>query len=393
MDQVKKEYGEDRTLILNAGNNFDVASHDSSLAPSYIVKALALTGTEVIAPGVSEIACGLEKLNKIVSNSSVQVISANLPGAMPYVLLSKNKGRMKVLVTSVVDPALLLKNNVTTAITVMDPVSALRHIHQHISHDLFIVVMHAGPEMISSVIEKCPDIDLVIDGMSSDFSPEQEPGTCPPVVANNNEGMYVAYIDYDGDKDQDGLNFSNPVQLKAVVGEITEDPQISALVKEYDQKRQEELRQQSATAQALSQFKASSHYVGSKSCNLCHAEINDSWVNSRHAGAMGSLVGKSRQNDPDCLSCHVTGMEKQSFPGILQVKEDNLMVGVQCEACHGPGADHSKDPQSVEMLTVNENTCTRCHTKFKDPGFNYNQDVYKVNHEHVKIGLNRHRDL
>ena len=375
--------------MVNAGNNFDIASHDKTLAPSYIVKALALSGTEVIAPGVSEIACGLEKLNKMVANSSVQVISANLPGFMPYALFSKNKGHMQVLVTSVIDPALLLKDNVLPSKAIADPVSALRRISQQVHHDLLVVIIHAGPEMISSIIEKCPGIDLVIDGMSPDFLPKPASEGCPPVVANNKEGMFVAYTDYDV-KGQNSPNFSDPVQLRAVVGQVAEDPQISALVKEYDLKRQEALRQQSAAdPEPTAGFEAGSDYVGSRSCYLCHSEINDSWANSRHAEAMDSLVKKSRQNDPDCLSCHVTGMNKQSVSGFMRVKEDHRMAGVQCEACHGPGADHSRNPTRIGMLTINENTCTRCHTKFKDPGFDYNQDIYKVNHGQVAIGLNK----
>ncbi len=387
IDRIKKETGSDRTLILNAGNNFDAASHDTALAPSYIVRALALTGTEVIAPGLSEMIHGSEGLNKMAAANSVPVVSANLPGFMPYVVLLKNKGRMKVLVTSVVDPALLIKNNSAPTV-IADPEQALRGIQSQIPHDLFVVVMHAGPEMISSVIEKCPGIDLLIDGMSPDFSSIQPPGSRPPIVANNKEGMYLAYIDYDGKEKDGGLKFSNPVQQRVVVGQIAEDPEISALVKEYEKVRRKALRQKSADPDSTAGFDALPHYVGSRSCRLCHAAINDSWASSRHAEAMNSLVKKSRQNDPDCLSCHVTGMEKQTAPELLWVKEDHPMAGVQCEACHGPGADHSKNPQSVEMQAVNENTCTRCHTEFKDPGFDYSRDVHKVNHGQVKVGLN-----
>ena len=388
IDQIKKETGSDRTLILNAGNNFDVASHDTSLAPPYIFKALALAGTEVIAPGLSEMVIGSERLNKMAATASVPVVSANLPGFMPYTVLLKNKGRMKVLVTSVMDPALLAKNNSAPAKVMADPVSSLCGMQAQVPHDLFVVVMHAGPEMISSVIEKCPGIDLVIDGMSPDFSPVQPSGSRPTIVANNKEGMYLAYIDYDGREKNGGVKFSKPVQQRIVVGQVAADLQVSALVKEYEQMRRKALREKSADPDFTAGFEAMPHYVGSRSCQLCHAAINDSWENSRHAEAMNSLVRESRQNDPDCLSCHVTGMEKQAPSELMWVQEDHPMAGVQCEACHGPGADHSQNPRSVGMQTVNEHTCTRCHTEFKDPGFDYSRDVHKVNHGQVKVGLN-----
>lgn len=387
---MKKECGNDRTLVLNAGNNFDSKSHDFALAGPFIVNALGISGTEVIAPGVSEIVAGLEKLNQMAENVSLQMISANLPGFMPYAVLLKNRGRMKVLVTSVMDPDLLIKRDTVPAKAPADPVSVLRRIHERIPHDLFVVIMHADPEMISTVVEKCPGIDLVIDALSSDFSLKQTPGGSPPIVANNKEGMYVAYVDYDGRNEKDVPIFSDPVAQRAVVGQVAEDSQISALVKEYELKRRNKLREKTDARQPEAEFKVRSHYVGSRSCTLCHAEINDSWASSRHAEAMDSLVEQSRQNDPDCLLCHVTGMEKQppSSTG-LWIKEDHPMAGVQCEACHGPGADHSQNPENFDMRKVDENTCTRCHTKFKDPGFDYSRDIYKVKHGQVKIGLSR----
>ncbi len=155
-------------------------SHDRDAAPSFILRALEISGTEVIAPGVQEVAFGLEKLRQMMDKSSIQVISANLPGFMPYTLLSKNKGRTKVLVTSVVDPELLIKNE-SPAKGIMDPVAALQSIQEQIPHDLFVVIMHAEPSMISSVIEKCPGIDLIIDGMNENF-PKDEGHINPPQV-------------------------------------------------------------------------------------------------------------------------------------------------------------------------------------------------------------------
>ena len=92
IDQVKKGFGNDRTLIVNAGNNFDPAAHDASLAASYIVKALGLGRTEVIAPGLSELAMGLETVTKMAAAASVPVVSANINGVLPYVVLPKKPG-------------------------------------------------------------------------------------------------------------------------------------------------------------------------------------------------------------------------------------------------------------------------------------------------------------
>lgn len=100
-------------------------------------------------------------------------------------------------------------------------------------------------------------------------------------------------------------------------------------------------------------------------------------------------MGKRRNNDPDCMSCHVTGMDEQPQASVyLGMSEEHPMAGVQCEACHGPGAEHSRNPSETAMLWVNERTCNRCHTDYTDPDFDYNRDVSIVNHGRVNIGLN-----
>ena len=60
IDRLKIESANESTLLINAGNNFDITSHDIHIAPSYIARALELKGTEVIAPGVQEITYGSE---------------------------------------------------------------------------------------------------------------------------------------------------------------------------------------------------------------------------------------------------------------------------------------------------------------------------------------------
>jgi hypothetical protein len=340
-----------------------------------------------MAPGVQEISYGSEKFHKLIDQTSIRAVSANVKGFMPYVVLSKNKGKTKVLVTSVIDPE-LLSSSVRKENDITDPVSALHSIQQKVSHDLFVVVMHAGSQKISSFIEKCPGIDLAIDAISRDDEQEDERSSLPPVVSNNENGMFVAYVDYDSENSA-GSYFSKSVKLRAVVGKVAEDPKISELVKEYEKKCQDDNQQLSVSGMyPETSFKVSSPYLGSRSCNLCHAEINERWANSRHANAMDSLVRKSKHKDPDCLSCHVTGMaDIASASEFLRLNENHPMAGVQCEACHGPGADHSQNPTDIAMLSVNEKTCIRCHTSYTDPDFDYSLAISSVHDDCFKNKL------
>ncbi len=336
-----------------------------------------------MAPGPTEIAYGTKKINRLAAETDLPVVSANLEGFQTYAILNKNSEHTRVLVTSVIDPALLSKEQGAAK----DPVPALQRIHRQVPHDLFVVVIHAGAEAVSSIIDQCPDIDLVIDGTASEFRPEQPAGNRPPVVANNTQGMYLAYIDY-AFNGRNRTKFSEPVQIKADVEKVAQDPIIRALIEEYDCQRQDFLKRQSKTRPASSNDReARTSYIGSQSCQVCHPEINDNWRDSRHAEAMDSLFSMSRQNDPDCLTCHVTGTAQKSATDVRWSRKGHTMGGVQCEACHGPGADHSRNPICFGMLAVDENTCIQCHTRFQDPSFDYHDDLYKIDHGGMNLEL------
>jgi len=72
-----------------------------------------------------------------------------------------------------------------------------------------------------------------------------------------------------------------------------------------------------------------------------------------------------RTTDPSasilrCFQCHSTGPLLLSA-GIRVAPSE---AGVQCEACHGPGSDHSaiRNPRKLDASQVNE-VCGSCHRK------------------------------
>jgi hypothetical protein len=120
-------------------------------------------------------------------------------------------------------------------------------------------------------------------------------------------------------------------------------------------------------------------YTGAKRCQSCHFKQYTTWKKTKHSEAFNNLPKKySSVADPTCMQCHSTGYAAKggyaagTDPAVLQ----NL-IGVTCEACHGPGSAHeaaAKPLINVKKLSpeqektvrdtiwkVQPNVCIRCH--------------------------------
>lgn len=112
--------------------------------------------------------------------------------------------------------------------------------------------------------------------------------------------------------------------------------------------------------------------VGKDRCMECHEETVVSWAKTAHARALDSLIRKGKEYDPQCLPCHVTGMNDKSHDGgFISLNLTPHMVNVQCEQCHGPGGLHAQKPENASARLSGAQTCLSCHTKDTDPGLSY----------------------
>lgn len=123
-------------------------------------------------------------------------------------------------------------------------------------------------------------------------------------------------------------------------------------------------------------------YVGSASCRECHQDQFVRWQDTPHAKAFDRLVGGQR-NDPSCVRCHSTGLERSWAGRPTPGAGDPLTTGVQCEACHGPGERHvgAKTDRDFRQTIIGlgekceecviRQICTTCHDRDNDPEFDF----------------------
>jgi hypothetical protein len=113
-------------------------------------------------------------------------------------------------------------------------------------------------------------------------------------------------------------------------------------------------------------------YVGLTKCAACHFPQYKVWKTSTHGKAFDILPAKYRQ-DAECLKCHTTGY---GHPSGSNDALDAAPTGISCEACHGPGGEHSKNAlrfvdegiteagmnrlrSSIQRVAVDQ--CIKCH--------------------------------
>ncbi len=127
---------------------------------------------------------------------------------------------------------------------------------------------------------------------------------------------------------------------------------------------------------AMEQRTAASPYAGAQACAACHKPAAAVWEGSRHAHAVATLERVGKQFDPECLACHVVGLERQGF---LSGELTPHLANVQCENCHGPGRAHAADPANAPMARVRqsadhggpETLCRECHHGSHSPTFDF----------------------
>jgi hypothetical protein len=91
---------------------------------------------------------------------------------------------------------------------------------------------------------------------------------------------------------------------------------------------------------AIAEPPADAGYIGAKRCSSCHFKEYMTWSKVPHAKAFEKLPAKYKRGaDTQCFKCHITGYgHPKGYKGAATPD----LIGVTCEACHGPGSAHEE---------------------------------------------------
>lgn len=313
-------------------------------------------------------------------------------------------GEKKIGITSVLGKEHVKKID-NESIEVIDPVEGLKEVFPKLegeSCDLTVLMCQASIEETKELAKQFPNFDVVVTAGGEGeptLEPEKIEGTDAIMIQVGTKGMFVGVIGV-FDDDTTPLRY----QRVALTSEFDDSGEMLELFKAY----QDQLKELGLAGLGLRPIPHVSgrEFVGSKACQDCHSDEYKIWKEGHdeqggpHAHGTESLIHPyaettssrsaiPRHFDPECLSCHTTGWNPQSYypykSGYLKV-EDSLLHGNGCENCHGPGSAHvaaeNGDVEATDeeleklqkemRLTLEEaksNKCFVCHDLDNSPDF------------------------
>jgi 2',3'-cyclic-nucleotide 2'-phosphodiesterase (5'-nucleotidase family) len=247
--------------------------------------------------------------------------------------------------------------------------------------DVLVLLAHMDLFDLEMKLPEFSEFDLVILGHSTKSSRTEEPVTvgATPVYYATTQGQNIGNLKITLDNEVAIVDIHNKIHF---LGEdVPDNPEVLAMLDEFD----EQNRKTQKILFAKEQLKASRSsgeeediYLGVGSCISCHPDAFDVYVQSRHAHAYQTLASQFVHRDDNCIGCHVTGYGKRGgFSGLRRLGSPVDLIDVQCEACHGPGTEHSRDGRYGQAAVE---SCVRCHTEEEDPNFDYEEAWKKIAH-------------
>jgi len=283
-----------------------------------------------------------------------------LPGPRPYLLRVLGSHRIALVGTGPPGPdgpTVAARQALHTALT-----------EARAQADLVILLSQWGldvDEMLAREETGASRIDLIIGGVEARFLLQPYPVRDTLIVPTSTQGRHLGCLEA-----RPGRRWRFRQRLLPLTPDLPEDEQIQAWL----EARRLALRQAQPNPDAPPNNEGRPDHVPAARCGGCHREAYLAWRRQPHAQAVAAL----RMEDmlwPECLSCH---SELYRRTGRVDAPA-NRSAGVECTACHGPGAEHVRDPRRGPIHRSAEG-CETCHTPEQSPDFDREAALRRMAH-------------
>ena len=410
------QHRDPEAVILDAGNTF--VRPERAGMPSFLaiqeqrlyLETLDLMGYQAAAIGLTELAGGLEYFRNHTRGLRVPFLASNIlhdgEPIGPPLRVIRSHG-LSVAVIAVLEPPrggnpMRGFNANASRLTITDPIAAVRRAAlQNARADLIAVLGRLSPSTIRRVADSCPDIDLII---STDYDGHQwlKHGSAGRrmMAAEDSSGFLGRTLVLYTYKGQYGLASARLgvdrsgyiVSAEPTEYWLGEDVPDESAVRDrlnrfYDSIGEMQMAQESVHAPLSGDpYWQGRPYVGAAACAACHDAQYAQWKTTPHATAYKTLLDRHRHYQPSCISCHVVGFGSKF--GYRVGQPEDPLGNVQCEVCHGPGADHVSNPGATNIRRqVPERVCLECHDSDHSDNFIYSERLPMVRHDAAQLSL------
>jgi len=390
------------TLMVDGGNIFSDVTNDAEtdlaadarLMNDWIVRANEQMDLGVVNLSYRDLryASGLLRPDAKLKMEKSTLISANIKATdsshinpAPYVIKTVTSKRLqkpvRIAFIGVTDlpPNDEMKAAVAASgFVIEDPLPAAKKALAEVSDkaDVTVIIGYFKFVKISSptankLAEQNDDLDLIITATGNGITPDAKQVNNAIIMYASNEtkrlGELRFYTDAAGVVDRFTVRY---VELDEVIPDDKQMAEVTKQARDEINVVQNQIAEAEAEAHAAENAEKAknSPYITSEACGKCHKTEYEVWQKSRHSHAFAALETKQRNFDSACVGCHSVGFrDKQGF---INVKATPQFANVQCESCHGPGAEHMKMPLAGNYKTpAAPASCVVCHDPENSPDF------------------------
>lgn len=367
VQQLRQQH--DAVLLLDLGNNFPVPSEQGHLKLQLVQDALKVIAPHAILPGPQEWKYGLNRWD-----TELPYVVGNLPDNPDIQRkLEVELAGQKVLITGFVSPELIYHNKNEPSILIPTGEALQQWLNSTLSsqQDAVRVLLFRGDPTQLDWFVKQDWFDLIIAGNHSDNELSQEVVMKTaqkeiPIVPTKGQGVLEGAL-----RSQKLAAGFKTIWLYDKFGDDVR------LAKFYDEYNEEVKQLFFKQLEAKMKAEEESKFAGAQSCQACHTAEHAIWQNSRHGNAFATLEKVHKHYDPECVQCHVVGMDQG---GYLSAELTPQFKDVQCENCHGASKAHVADPSKNKTPQDPSQQCTTCHHGSHSPNFTFDTYWPKIFH-------------
>jgi hypothetical protein len=370
LDSEKERAG---SLRLDVGGAIAGQADYNIIQHKYLARAFKTMGFSALNMGGREAMLPAADLAAVAKTSPVPLISASLVDAStresilpPYEIVEIGGKRIGIL--GVVSP-----QSVPTPGQGLAILSLNEAIDRHLSAmsgktDLNILLAFATEPEMRRIAKDYFEFAVILGGDVPGPAQEIVRENDSVIVFTTNQARTVGTLEGTLTGEERTRLKDPKYDIELLWDNIPQDPALQAMVKEYRSEiRNTELDIDDTDAKdpnAVPGVVGKAHYVGSASCQSCHADAHQVWEKSGHAHAFETLVKIGADADPNCIGCHTVGFGQNT--GYRRPLGSDSLTDVGCESCHGPASEHlalhlEGKATNFKFRPLGPGDCTTCH--------------------------------